>query len=52
MVQEKLVKFVEYKAYNLRRWSIIAPARAGSGHTTSCLSAADIVAVLFLCYAV
>ena len=45
--QEKFVKFVEHKAYNLRKWSIIAPAQAGSGHTTSCLSAADIVAVLF-----
>ncbi len=41
------VEWVNYKAYNLRRWSIIAPARAGSGHPTSCLSAADIVAVLF-----
>ena len=43
----KRIKFIEHKAYLLRRWSIIAPARAGSGHTTSCLSAADIVAVLF-----
>src|ERR1700679_3602450 len=40
-------EFLNYKAYQLRRWSVIAPARAGSGHTTSCLSAADIVAVLF-----
>jgi len=47
MNQEKCVKFIAHKAYNLRRWSIIAPAQAGSGHTTSCLSAADIVAVLF-----
>ncbi len=42
-----IATIVEHKAYNLRRWSIIAPAKAGSGHTTSCLSAADIVAVLF-----
>ncbi len=42
-----LKKFLEYKAYLLRRWSIIMPAEAGSGHTTSCLSAADIVATLF-----
>jgi transketolase len=45
--QANFVKFVEHKAYNLRKWSIIAPAKAGSGHTTSCLSAADIVAVIF-----
>ncbi len=31
----------------IRYYSIIMPARAGSGHTTSCLSAADIVSVLF-----
>ncbi len=42
-----LVEWVNHKAYSLRRWSIIAPAQAGSGHPTSCLSAADIVAVLF-----
>jgi len=43
----KLIEFIEYKSYMMRCWSIILPARAGSGHTTSCLSAADIVAVLF-----
>src|SRR3990172_8508259 len=43
----KNAELIKHKAYNLRRWSIIAPARAGSGHTTSCLSAADIIAVLF-----
>jgi transketolase len=42
-----MVEFIEHKAYSIRCWSIKAPARAGSGHTTSCLSAADIVAVLF-----
>lgn len=31
----------------MRCWCVKAPAQAGSGHTTSCLSAADIVAVLF-----
>ena len=31
----------------MRRWSVIAPAQAGSGHTTTCLSAADIMSVLF-----
>src|SRR5438132_13136444 len=45
--QNKCVELIENKAYNLRRWSIIASAHAGSGHPTSCLSAADIVAVLF-----
>jgi transketolase len=43
----KIIEFVEHKAYIMRRWSVVAPAKAGSGHTTSCLSAADIVAVLF-----
>ena len=43
----KIVEFVECKAYIMRCWSVKAPAQAGSGHTTSCLSAADIVAVLF-----
>jgi len=39
--------FLEHKAYNLRRLSIIQTTQAGSGHVTSCLSAADIMAVLF-----
>ena len=43
----KAIAFIESKAYNMRYWSVKAPAQAGSGHTTSCLSAADIVAVLF-----
>ncbi len=41
------IQFLKHKAYKLRYWSIVAPAHAGSGHTTTCLSAADIVAVLF-----
>jgi len=41
-------KFLEYKAYRIRRWSLLMTAQAGSGHPTSCLSAADIVAALFL----
>ncbi len=40
-------QFIEYKAYQLRRWSLIMTSQAGSGHPTSCLSAADLVAVLF-----
>ena len=39
--------FIEHKAYELRKWSIIETTHAGSGHVTSCLSAADIVAALF-----
>lgn len=42
-----LKKFLEKKAYNLRRLSIIMTSKAGSGHPTSCLSAADLVSVLF-----
>jgi transketolase len=40
-------QMLEYKAYQLRVDSIRATTAAGSGHPTSCLSAADIVAVLF-----
>lgn len=39
--------WLNYQAYNIRKWSIIQTSQAGSGHVTSCLSAADIVAVLF-----
>jgi len=41
------IQFLEYKAYQLRRLSLKATTAAGSGHPTSCLSAADIVAALF-----
>lgn len=47
MSSQHIIPFVEHKAYALRCWSVKLPAQAGSGHTTSCLSAADIVAVLF-----
>jgi transketolase len=42
-----LKKFLEYKAYKIRRESLLMTTHAGSGHPTSALSAADIVAVLF-----
>lgn len=42
-----MVEFIKYKAYALRYWSIKITAHADSGHPTSCLSAADIVAVIF-----
>ncbi len=38
---------IERKAYNIRLASIVMTSTAGSGHPTSCLSAADIVATLF-----
>lgn len=41
------VGFLEYKAYKLRVGSLEATTQAGSGHPTSALSAADIVAALF-----
>jgi transketolase len=44
---QPLHHFLAQKAYNLRVSSIIESACAGSGHPTTCLSAADIVAVLF-----
>ena len=43
----KLKKFLEKKAYNMRLSSLIMTSLAGSGHPTSCLSAADIVSALF-----
>lgn len=41
------ISFLEHIAYELRRLSIVMTTQAGSGHPTSALSAADIVAVLF-----
>lgn len=40
-------RFLEYKAYQLRKASLTMTTMAGSGHPTSCLSAADLVAALF-----
>jgi transketolase len=39
--------FLEHTAYQMRRSSLIMTTQAGSGHPTSSLSAADIVAALF-----
>ena len=36
-----------HKANLLRKWSLISTTTAGSGHPSSCLSAADLIAVLF-----
>lgn len=38
---------LEDKARLVRKWSMIATTEAGSGHPTSCLSAADLMTVLF-----
>jgi transketolase len=43
----QLKKFLEFKAYQLRLKSILMTSKAGSGHPTSCLSAADLVAAIF-----
>lgn len=43
----QLKKFLEYKAYQLRLKSLMMTSKAGSGHPTSCLSAADLVAAIF-----
>ncbi len=41
------IAHLQRKAYALRKLSLMATTEAGSGHPTSCLSAADIVAALF-----
>jgi transketolase len=44
---EEIIASLQHKAYLLRYWSLRATTAARSGHPTSCLSAADIVATLF-----
>ena len=41
------VRDLEEKAKLVRKWCLISTTEAGSGHPTSCLSAADITTVLF-----
>jgi transketolase len=43
----KAFETIKNKANLLRKWSMISTTEAGSGHPTSCLSAADITATLF-----
>jgi len=43
----ELISFLEQTAYRMREWSLKMTTKAGSGHATSALSAADIMAVLF-----
>ncbi len=41
------VSTLEEKAKLVRKWCLVSTTEAGSGHPTSCLSAADITTVLF-----
>jgi transketolase len=47
MNKSGLVSFLRHISYQLRVDSLEATTQAGSGHPTSCLSAADIVSTLF-----
>ena len=38
---------LQQKAKLIRKWALISTTEAGSGHPTSCLSAADLAAILF-----
>ena len=42
-----LVSDLGGKAKLVRKWCLVSTTEAGSGHPTSCLSAADITTVLF-----
>ncbi len=46
-MDKKLQQFLKNKAYNIRVSSLKMTSEAGSGHPTSSLSAADIIATLF-----
>ena len=45
-VDQQLVSFLQHKALGIRIDSVRATTAANSGHPTTCLSVADIVAVL------
>ena len=47
MVNQKLIQELRAMGNKLRIDSVIATSEAGSGHPTSCLSAADLVAAVF-----
>src|SRR5437773_964743 len=47
MTREQIIETLRDRATRLRIHSIRSTAEAGSGHPTSCMSAADIVATLF-----
>ncbi len=44
---KNVMPFLEHIAYDMRRLSIEMTTKAGSGHATSALSAADIMTVYF-----
>lgn len=46
-LNKEKIQFLKHQALNLRIDSIRATTQSGSGHPTSCLSAADIVATVF-----
>ncbi len=46
-VTETTPSSLKEMAQKLRRWSILMTTEAGSGHPTTCMSAAEIMAVLF-----
>ncbi len=46
-MEKRQIEFIKHAAYQIRLWSLKMTTHAGSGHATSSLSAADIVAVLF-----
>ncbi|MBF0502460.1 MAG: transketolase [Candidatus Riflebacteria bacterium] len=45
--KKALIKELEHRAARIRYLSLKSTAEAGSGHPTSCLSAADLLAVMF-----
>lgn len=47
IMKQDSINFLAHKALNIRIDSLRATTAAGSGHPTSCLSAADIISVLF-----
>lgn len=46
-LNKEQIQFLKHQALNLRVDSIRATTKSGSGHPTSCLSAADIISVIF-----
>ena len=44
---ETSIDVLKQKANNLRIHSLVSTSEAGSGHPTTCLSAADIISALF-----
>jgi len=47
MIPQEQIQFLAHKALQIRIDSLRASTQAGSGHPTSCLSAADIIAVVY-----